>query len=115
MMDMEWARVAVREARRLPHQLLGDFAGPWTESDSYVHGLARVVHTCRTASMTDPSELARVGLCASCVLVRRVESDRQSTFYRCEYSKVDPSYPKYPRLPVRACAAYSPAATQTKA
>jgi hypothetical protein len=60
--------------------------------------------------MTDRSDRARVGLCVTCVFVRRVESDRHSSFYRCDYSKVDPSYPKYPRLPVLACAAYKPQA-----
>ena len=58
--------------------------------------------------MTDRTERARVGLCASCVFVRRVENDRHSTFYRCEYSKVDPSYPKYPGLPVITGPAYEP-------
>jgi hypothetical protein len=58
--------------------------------------------------LTDPTEIARVGLCAACIFVRRVETDRRSIFYRCEYSKVDPSFPRYPRLPVIACPAYEP-------
>jgi hypothetical protein len=33
-------------------------------------------------------------------------SDRGSVFYLCQLSKVDPSFPKYPRLPVLACAGY---------
>ena len=48
----------------------------------------------------------REGLCATCAYARRVENDRGSVFVRCAYSTVDPSYPKYPRLPVLACSAY---------
>ena len=54
-----------------------------------------------------PSE-AREGLCARCVHARRVTNDRGSVFVRCAYADVDPSFPKYPRLPVTACAAYFP-------
>jgi hypothetical protein len=38
--------------------------------------------------------------------MRRVTSDRGSVFYLCELSKVDPSFPKYPRLPVLECRGY---------
>jgi len=48
----------------------------------------------------------REGLCATCTHARRVTNDRGSVFVRCTYSSVDPSYPKYPRLPVLACSAY---------
>jgi hypothetical protein len=50
--------------------------------------------------------LTGAGLCASCGHARRVTNDRGSTFIRCHYSTVDRAYPKYPRLPVHACAAY---------
>jgi hypothetical protein len=49
---------------------------------------------------------AREGLCATCSHARRVTNDRGSVFVRCAYSTVDPSFPKYPRLPVLACSAY---------
>ena len=48
----------------------------------------------------------REGLCATCTHARRVTNDRGSVFVRCNYSTVDPSFPKYPRLPVLACSAY---------
>ena len=48
----------------------------------------------------------RAGLCASCAQARRVTNDRGSVFVRCAYSAVDPSFPKYPQLPVLACSAY---------
>jgi hypothetical protein len=54
-------------------------------------------------------ELSRtVGLCASCRFMRRMESDRGSTFYLCQLSATDPSFPKYPRLPVLQCSGYRP-------
>ena len=48
------------------------------------------------------------GLCASCAHHRRIESDRGSVFWLCERSASDPRFPKYPPLPVRACAGYEP-------
>jgi len=49
---------------------------------------------------------AQAGLCADCRHARKLDSDRGSVFYLCEYSKVDPAFPKYPRLPVLICSAY---------
>ncbi len=48
----------------------------------------------------------RAGLCANCRFMRQIESDRGSTFYLCELSATDASFPKYPRLPVLQCAGY---------
>jgi hypothetical protein len=45
-------------------------------------------------------------LCADCRFMRRIESDRGSTFYLCERSATDANFPKYPRLPVLQCAGY---------
>jgi hypothetical protein len=56
----------------------------------------------------EPGEAARVGLCSHCQLLRRIRSPRGSTFYFCAQSKVDPDFPKYPRLPVLRCSAYRP-------
>ncbi|PYX75520.1 MAG: hypothetical protein DMG78_04055 [Acidobacteria bacterium] len=50
--------------------------------------------------------VTHVGLCADCRFVRRIESDRRSIFYMCQRSATDPSFPKYPRLPVLQCAGY---------
>ncbi|MGA1988745.1 MAG: hypothetical protein ABSG72_20925 [Candidatus Sulfotelmatobacter sp.] len=49
-----------------------------------------------------------VGLCANCRFMRRIESDRGSTFYLCARSATDTAFPKYPRLPVLQCAGYEP-------
>ena len=50
----------------------------------------------------------RVGLCASCRFAEVITSSRASTFYRCRMSDSDPSFPKYPPLPVLACRGYQP-------
>lgn len=56
--------------------------------------------------MEDGKEEAAVGLCASCVFMRRIVSDRGSVFYFCERSVKQAEFPKYPRLPVRVCGGY---------
>ncbi|HEX2190944.1 MAG TPA: hypothetical protein VHG51_18695 [Longimicrobiaceae bacterium] len=49
------------------------------------------------------------GLCAGCAHVRVVRSGKGSTFYLCEMSRVDPAFPRYPRLPVLRCRGFAPA------
>ena len=47
------------------------------------------------------------GLCDTCAHQRVVKNTRGSTFSLCERSKTEPDrYPKYPRVPVLACAGY---------
>lgn len=46
------------------------------------------------------------GLCGRCQHQRTVTSARGSTFVLCNLAKTDPSYPKYPRLPVLSCAGF---------
>ena len=48
------------------------------------------------------------GLCATCTHVRQIESAKGSTFVLCTLSASNPLFPKYPRLPVLACAGYAP-------
>jgi hypothetical protein len=48
----------------------------------------------------------QAGLCDSCRHQRRVNTTRGSSFSLCERSRTDPSYPRYPRLPVLRCAGY---------
>lgn len=45
------------------------------------------------------------GLCAGCVHRRLLASDR-SVFLRCNLADSDPRFPRYPPLPVRACAGF---------
>jgi hypothetical protein len=49
----------------------------------------------------------KIGLCQDCRHVRVVNSARGSTFYLCRLAEHDPRFPKYPRLPVSACAGYA--------
>jgi hypothetical protein len=48
----------------------------------------------------------KAGLCDTCRHQRVIRNTRGSTFSMCERSKTDPSYPKYPRLPVNECAGW---------
>lgn len=53
-------------------------------------------------------ESKRVGLCADCRHARHIESARGSKFYQCGLSFTNPSFAKYPRLPVLTCRGYEP-------
>jgi hypothetical protein len=68
--------------------------------------------------MTDPrkgqldrSALDRLplhpGLCATCVHLE-LQGSATSVFVRCGLSDSDPTFPRYPRLPVHACRGYRP-------
>jgi len=52
----------------------------------------------------------RAGLCDSCRHQRVIANTRGSSFSLCERSRTDPAYPKYPRVPVRSCPGFEPAA-----
>ncbi len=47
------------------------------------------------------------GLCASCVYLRIIQSDRRSVFIMCDLSKTRSEFQKYPFLPVLRCRGYS--------
>lgn len=55
------------------------------------------------------ASIKRVGLCVTCRLAEVVSSSRGSTFYLCTLAETDPSFRKYPALPVRVCRGYQPA------
>jgi hypothetical protein len=48
------------------------------------------------------------GLCDTCAHQKLIRNTRGSTFSLCERSKVDPAYPKYPRVPVARCGGHEP-------
>jgi len=56
-----------------------------------------------------------VGLCADCLHARTVESAKGSSFLLCQRSATDPSYAKYPRLPVLSCPGHQPTAAKDPA
>ncbi|MEO7274700.1 MAG: hypothetical protein ABIX28_10480 [Vicinamibacterales bacterium] len=51
---------------------------------------------------------ATAGLCAACLHARVITSSRGAHFLLCQFSTIDPRYPRYPALPVRRCAALTP-------
>ncbi len=48
------------------------------------------------------------GLCAACAHQQLVPNTRGSVFSLCGRSRTDPSYPKYPPIPVRTCPGFVP-------
>lgn len=46
------------------------------------------------------------GLCVTCAHRQAVPNTRGSVFTLCRRSKADPSFPRYPRLPVLTCRGY---------
>ena len=48
------------------------------------------------------------GLCGACRHVQVITSDRGSRFYLCRLAATDPRFPRYPAIPVRECAGFSP-------
>src|SRR5262249_14138390 len=58
------------------------------------------------ARKNSTTETLRVGLCINCKHMRRLLSERGSTFYMCERGLREPSFAKYPRLPVEECRGY---------
>jgi hypothetical protein len=65
----------------------------------------------RSASMENERHVTRMaatrqGLCASCAHARIVESSKGSSFVLCGLSYTDPTFDRYPRLPVIACNGY---------
>jgi hypothetical protein len=48
------------------------------------------------------------GLCDSCRHQRLVPNTRGSVFSLCERSRQDPTYPRYPPIPVLSCPGHEP-------
>jgi hypothetical protein len=57
--------------------------------------------------VSDSLKNVETGLCSDCRHARTIFSDRGSAFVMCQLSASDPTFPKYPRLPVLSCAGYS--------
>jgi hypothetical protein len=52
--------------------------------------------------------MARFGLCDTCTNAKLTPNTRGSVFLLCKLARVDPAFPKYPRVPVLKCAGYKP-------
>jgi hypothetical protein len=87
----------------LPRQLRGDDGARTRGHLGYRVGVAQVAGT--------TNERRPAGLCTDCQYARRVESARRSAFVLCQRSTFDPTFPKYPRLPVIRCSGYIPSQT----
>jgi hypothetical protein len=58
------------------------------------------------AAVRDHPRMAAFGLCDTCRHQRLVRTGRGSVFTMCLKARDDPAFPKYPRVPVTACAGY---------
>ena len=63
-----------------------------------------------SAAKSPPDANPHLGLCADCLHARFIKSSKGSQFLLCQLSHTDPSFPKYPRLPILACSGYTPEA-----
>jgi hypothetical protein len=57
-------------------------------------------------SAEPPASRPEPGLCADCRHARVQQTARGSTFWRCARAETDPTFVRYPRLPVRICPGY---------
>jgi len=53
-----------------------------------------------------PGADAAIGLCLHCLHATRIVSARGSVFWLCRLAAEDPSFARYPRLPVLRCAGH---------
>lgn len=60
-----------------------------------------------SGTVPGPRGLPASGLCRRCTWSRRVETRRGSFFRLCLRHQEDPSFPKYPTLPVRRCRGFA--------
>jgi len=74
------------------------------------HGVIQARYALMVSQNAIEDKLRSAGLCSNCRFMRPMKSDRGSVFYKCELSATDPSFPKYPRLPVLECRGYDPIA-----
>jgi len=59
-----------------------------------------------TPEDSSTAEAHTIGLCATCIHVQRIQSDRGSLFFLCQLALTDHHFRKYPRLPVLKCEGY---------
>ncbi|MBI3803264.1 MAG: hypothetical protein HY282_05825 [Nitrospirae bacterium] len=52
------------------------------------------------------NDIDQIGLCRECAHAKVVRSAKGSLFYFCRRNDTDPSYPKYPPLPIFSCSGF---------
>ena len=52
------------------------------------------------------ADTSHIGLCLNCEYANHVEPKESSVYFSCPRSLTDPTFPKYPRLPVLRCSGY---------
>lgn len=80
-----------------------------------IHRRPAVLMACKADRMSSAGQpegrlRAGAGLCDACVHQRVVHNTRGSVFSLCLRSREDPTYPRYPGIPVRACPGFEPRA-----
>lgn len=56
-----------------------------------------------------PPESVLAGLCADCANAKKLRTKIDAVIYLCGLAAVQAKFPKFPRLPVLACAGYEKA------
>lgn len=51
--------------------------------------------------------LEKVGLCSKCLHAKELKTKNNSPIYLCKLSNKDSHFPKYPRLPIKACSGFA--------
>jgi hypothetical protein len=61
-------------------------------------------------SSDEPSDQPKpeVGLCSICRFAKTQRSSKEHTFWRCQRADSEPSFRRYPPLPVSECAGFEP-------
>ena len=52
------------------------------------------------------ADISHVGLCLDCKYSKHVEAKEDTVYFLCHRFFTDPTFPKYPRLPVLLCSGY---------
>ena len=87
-------------ARECPIEALRSNSKPAVVDSLFVTGILDIALTFSYC------ECMVINLCESCKHVRLIANHRGSRFYLCRRSASDPSFPKFPRLPVLSCSGY---------
>ncbi len=85
-------------------------------ADRFTSGTGRAGYDRGVNKLAINADTSHIGLCLNCEYARHVEAKESSVYFLCERSLTDPTFPKYPRLPVLRCSGFVkfPTALATK-